>query len=262
MYAILEASALTGVSRDMIRHYEKLGLIVPTRSGNGYRQYADSDLNRLVMIRTLNNLGVSLKTLGEALRLDDVRSVISQLEAESVRLKTMQDYVAACKAAAELSLSAFRQYAGQGDHTLIQTRRRILYSRDRHNEEDYVSVCRRLAEANGFFQYYHRQDLRLVDGEYRLMASDVGLLIYDPLPIALSDVEVVEGQQVYLTTLSSPRTRLLSPEELAPHLKEASKHCSCDTLTVLTYQVFEPDVEHCVVCMEIPLEHSISSPSA
>ena len=40
MKNIKEAEALTGISRQNIRYYEKMGLLNPKRdAGNGYRKY-------------------------------------------------------------------------------------------------------------------------------------------------------------------------------------------------------------------------------
>ena len=49
---IKNASILTGVSDQMIRYYEKLGLINPKRNkNNNYRDYQQADINNIVMIK-------------------------------------------------------------------------------------------------------------------------------------------------------------------------------------------------------------------
>ena len=58
---INDASRSSGLSRDMIRYYEKIGLIFPSRLPNGYRDYSDDDLYLLTVIKYLSNLGVPLK---------------------------------------------------------------------------------------------------------------------------------------------------------------------------------------------------------
>ncbi|QVM82760.1 Cu(I)-responsive transcriptional regulator [Novosphingobium decolorationis] len=65
-----EASARTGVSQRMIRHYEKIGLIpAPARRGSGYRNYAHADIARLRFIANARDLGFAIEEIGELLEL-------------------------------------------------------------------------------------------------------------------------------------------------------------------------------------------------
>jgi len=64
------ASASTGVSAKMIRHYVSVGLIPrPSRTFAGYRLYADSDLHRLRFIKRSRSLGFSMKQIETLLAL-------------------------------------------------------------------------------------------------------------------------------------------------------------------------------------------------
>lgn len=52
-----------------IRYYESVGLLPePTRNASGYRQYDDTDVDRLGFIRRAQQLGLSL---------DDIREILS-----------------------------------------------------------------------------------------------------------------------------------------------------------------------------------------
>jgi DNA-binding transcriptional MerR regulator len=53
-------SSKSGLSADILRHYERLGLLVPTRQANGYRQYHHSQLERAEQIRVLRQLDMPL----------------------------------------------------------------------------------------------------------------------------------------------------------------------------------------------------------
>lgn len=50
----------TGLDRATIRYYEKEGLITPDRKENGYRDYTQSNLDDLMKIKLLRQLGMSL----------------------------------------------------------------------------------------------------------------------------------------------------------------------------------------------------------
>lgn len=53
-------SALTGLSRDSLRFYEKRGLLQARRSANGYRDYPEEAVQWLGYVRTAQQLGFTL----------------------------------------------------------------------------------------------------------------------------------------------------------------------------------------------------------
>ena len=51
-----------------LRYYEELGILMPAeRSAGGFRYYRETDINRLNMIRQLQDLGMQLDDIGEFL---------------------------------------------------------------------------------------------------------------------------------------------------------------------------------------------------
>lgn len=67
---ISDASAATGISQRMIRHYEKIGLMpVPARRDSGYRDYDERDLHTLGFIGRARDLGFSIEEIGQLLAL-------------------------------------------------------------------------------------------------------------------------------------------------------------------------------------------------
>ncbi len=70
LVTIAQASAITGISAKMIRHYESIGLIAaPLRTENRYRHYSDSDLHDLGFIRRARDLGFSFEDIRQLLSL-------------------------------------------------------------------------------------------------------------------------------------------------------------------------------------------------
>ena len=65
-----EASAATGVSERMIRHYEKIGLVpAAARRESGYRDYSAADVARLRFIANARDLGFAIEEIATLLSL-------------------------------------------------------------------------------------------------------------------------------------------------------------------------------------------------
>ncbi len=58
-----QLARLAGVSPDTLRHYERKGILRPSRALNGYRQYPEAALERVRMVRRALALGFSLDEL-------------------------------------------------------------------------------------------------------------------------------------------------------------------------------------------------------
>lgn len=63
-----EVARRTGLTVRTLRHYDDLGLLVPSeRSAGDYRLYAEADLRRLLAIQHLKSLGLGLEEIARAL---------------------------------------------------------------------------------------------------------------------------------------------------------------------------------------------------
>jgi len=64
-------AARAGVTAKALRHYERVGLVVPARTEAGYRDYCVSALNRVQFILAGQRVGLSLRELREILEVRD-----------------------------------------------------------------------------------------------------------------------------------------------------------------------------------------------
>jgi len=63
-----DVAAATGVTVRTLRHYDELGLLVPSeRTAAGYRLYAEAELDRLYRILALRRMGFALEAIGAVL---------------------------------------------------------------------------------------------------------------------------------------------------------------------------------------------------
>lgn len=88
-----ELSRRTTLSRDTIRYYEKRGLITAQPSiseFNNYKEYPESVLRRLLLIKETKNFGFSLNEIGELLDLVDRNKANCQVFEEKIQTKLQE----------------------------------------------------------------------------------------------------------------------------------------------------------------------------
>lgn len=70
-------SELTGVSRRLLRYYEEQGLIVSQRCANGYRDYDEQSVDRVLQVRGLLDAGLPTRIIKQILPcLDKPRNIV------------------------------------------------------------------------------------------------------------------------------------------------------------------------------------------
>ena len=107
-WAIREVAKATGLTSRTLRHYEQIGLLVPSRVGpNGYRFYGDRELARLYRILSLRVLDLPLAAIQKALNNDD-RDIATAMRTHLDLLKDRQEHTAAQIKSVELALSALQ----------------------------------------------------------------------------------------------------------------------------------------------------------
>lgn len=72
-----ELSRRTGTATRLLRYYEEQGLIESTRSSNGYRGYAERDVDRVLRIRGLLASGMTTRLIRMLLDMEGVRGTVS-----------------------------------------------------------------------------------------------------------------------------------------------------------------------------------------
>jgi len=101
------ASELTQLPAKTIRYYEDIDLVTPDRTGNGYRDYSETDIHRLRFLQRARGLGFSIDECRLLLSLyedknrasADVKSLalekIDEVDRKIAELQTMRDTLAA-----------------------------------------------------------------------------------------------------------------------------------------------------------------------
>lgn len=128
---IQEVESKTQLSRANIRFYEKEGLIAPERQSNGYRNYSQEDVDALLRIKLLRELGFSLQTVGQVQRGEaDFQALLAQRVRETEREERRQQSIrAVCTSMREEGV----QYATLNAQTYLDQYYRGLSSAPRRS---------------------------------------------------------------------------------------------------------------------------------
>jgi MerR family transcriptional regulator, copper efflux regulator len=125
-----EAADRSGLPAKTIRYYEEIGLIQPSRAGNGYRDYSGDDVHRLTFLRRARNLGFSIEDCRQLMALyrdrsrasQDVRTIATAhvdaiedkiRELQSMRA-TLQKLIHACHGDERPDCPILEEIAGEG----------------------------------------------------------------------------------------------------------------------------------------------------
>lgn len=118
-----EVAARTGLSIKTIRHYDEVGLVVPSaRSTGGFRLYTTDDVDRLLAIRRMKPLGFSLDEMRALLAAIDTLNTANAPEVERAQAIA---YIGECHARARQAcdkLSRQLDYAHELTAQLAQYR--------------------------------------------------------------------------------------------------------------------------------------------
>jgi DNA-binding transcriptional MerR regulator len=118
-----EVALRVGLSLRTIRHWDEVGLVVPSeRSAGGFRLYTEADIERLELIKTLKPLEFSLEQIRDLLGTIDRAK--ADIDADPEQAAELQRRIAMYRAAAEARVEALRAQI-QGLETLARMLRRL-----------------------------------------------------------------------------------------------------------------------------------------
>ncbi len=116
-----ELSERTATSRRLLRYYEEQGLLVSERSRNGYREYDERFVDRVIQIRGLLGAGLPTRIIKQILPcLDKPRAIhfpdatpemIATLERERDRMTDRANFFIRNRDAIAEYLDAVREYS-------------------------------------------------------------------------------------------------------------------------------------------------------
>lgn len=116
-----ELASRTGVPPRMLRYYEQQGLITPSRADNGYRDYAEAQVERTQRVRSLIRTGVPTRLISAVLDLEEPANgwteSCSREFAETLtrELRTIEEKIACL----QTSRSTIREYLARTGHDVV-----------------------------------------------------------------------------------------------------------------------------------------------
>lgn len=248
---IQDASHIIAISKDMIRYYEKIGLLHLGRSENGYRDFSEEDLNTLVLIRMLSNSHIPLREIKRAFRKGNVSGLLARLETEMDDIRRLRRQLDAREKALKLEAGCFRHYMDGGEPMLCRQPDRWLVHKSDRTAADFAHDFQDIVQEDAYFQYVLCHDIEIIDGEPCFLKSYQGLLVFYPVPGA----EPIPAQDSLRSIVSRPPGRMMSPEEMAPFIRKAALHSEHTGFRLLAYQIFRSmdKQDSCAICLEVPL---------
>ncbi len=95
LFVISIAAKMVGMHAQSLRHYERLGLVRPSRSRGRLRLYSPADVERLRHIqRLVNDLGVNLAGAEVVIRLNErIRRMEGEMERLRAELQSYRDRI-------------------------------------------------------------------------------------------------------------------------------------------------------------------------
>lgn len=129
LYKISEFAFVCGVTRELLLHYDQIGLLHPAKISNtGYRYYSLAQLRTVNMILTLKSSGMSLMEIRDYVTQPDVGFRLELLQARREALAQQEQTIRAQRQAVAQTIEGYLEGA--------DCQQGVLYLR--HQPEEYL----------------------------------------------------------------------------------------------------------------------------
>lgn len=206
---IQEASIATGISKDMIRFYERKGLIHPRRHPeNNYRNYSMSDIHILVTIKFYSSLGITISKIGEILTEGNIPLAITSF---NDRLEQLEEEAFWAKSKYLLASDTY--------HLLEKYNQGIDFDIGNHPTQYYYPTAN-LKKSNTLTTINKIQVSRLVfriqehNKNNQNYPQDTGLLLIQQNKFINGNYQVIEKHKFYRIIKEVKTNELISVAEL------------------------------------------------
>lgn len=153
IFSVGKAAAMTGLTAEALRHYDRIGLVVPHgRDGaTHYRYYTDDDLVTLRTVGLLRDMELPLAEIGDLLAADDLRVVAEKLNAAEARAYRKIDSIERAIGRMRRARAVYEKLiAAQDDRASLRPFRRELPARAL-----FVSAKRSTPHTANLWQYHN-----------------------------------------------------------------------------------------------------------
>ena len=191
MFKIKQFAELTGVSIRMLRHYDKIGLLVPENINkfNGYRYYGEKNLATMQQVLFFKELDFSLQEIKEIINakdftpLDALNMQRNLLNLKKQRLENMVSFIDKLlrnKNTGEFNMSKQLNNAMNND---AFNKQKIEYAKEAKdkwdNTDSYKQSQKRMAK-------YTKQDIAAINAKQEKIYQDLAQL----MPLGVNDKKV------------------------------------------------------------------------
>lgn len=177
-----ELASRSGVTERALRHYEKVGLMAPARTGSGQRVYGEKDVLRLQEIQLLKRAGFTLSAIRSMTKSKgpDARALLgTQLEvmqAEVVRLTRAIEATSlalrAVEAGAPVDLSSLCQLISQGEQTMSEEKWQKVWDKFYTEEEKAAWAEAKSAISSDALDDYNARWMAVIARAEKLKGGD------------------------------------------------------------------------------------------